>query len=214
MIERPERQIAEFAARRRRPDHDPRRGDAAHRLRALADPRRGRSPPGSRCAPRRRLTVYAEVAEKVDLALCMTVNPGWGGQQLHRGLDRPARGALGAAAGRGRRDRGRRRHRARHRRALPRGGGDACSSPARPCSARADPAAAYAALAERGRRPAPVERRQREREQPRGAGVADLGAQHLVGDRAEQHPADEQRPPRRARAPRRAPPARARARPG
>jgi ribulose-phosphate 3-epimerase len=30
--------------------------------------------------PSTPLEVYREVADKVDLALCMTVNPGWGGQ--------------------------------------------------------------------------------------------------------------------------------------
>ena len=43
------------------------------------------------------------------------------------------------------------------------------------------------------RRPAAVEHREREREQPRGAGVAELGAQDLVADDADEHPGDEER---------------------
>ena len=37
---------------------------------------------GLAVCPSTPLQVYAEVADKVDLALCMTVNPGWGGQSF------------------------------------------------------------------------------------------------------------------------------------
>ncbi len=56
--------------------------------------------------------VFAEV--DVDLALCMTVNPGWGGQSfIPSSLDKIAR--IRAIVGDGRRDRGRRRRRRRTR---------------------------------------------------------------------------------------------------
>jgi ribulose-phosphate 3-epimerase len=35
---------------------------------------------GLAVCPSTPLAVYAEVAELIDVALCMTVNPGWGGQ--------------------------------------------------------------------------------------------------------------------------------------
>ena len=42
----------------------------------------------------------AAVAADVDLVLCMTVNPGWGGQSFLRGLSRPNRAPARPAAGR------------------------------------------------------------------------------------------------------------------
>ena len=79
MIERPERQIAEFA----------RAGAGGITIHAEATPhidyalsqiRDAGLRAGLAVCPSTPLEVYAQVADKVDLALCMTVNPGWGGQ--------------------------------------------------------------------------------------------------------------------------------------
>jgi ribulose-phosphate 3-epimerase len=79
MIERPELQIAEFA----------RAGAGGITIHAEATPhvdyalahiRDAGLRAGLAVCPATPLEVFREVAEKVDLALCMTVNPGWGGQ--------------------------------------------------------------------------------------------------------------------------------------
>jgi ribulose-phosphate 3-epimerase len=79
MIERPELQIAEFA----------RAGAGGITIHAEATPhvdyalaqiREAGLRAGLAVCPATPLEVFREVAEKVDLALCMTVNPGWGGQ--------------------------------------------------------------------------------------------------------------------------------------
>jgi len=79
MIERPERQIAEFV----------RAGAGGITVHAEATPhldyalsqiRDAGLRAGLAVCPSTPLEVYREVAEKVDVALCMTVNPGWGGQ--------------------------------------------------------------------------------------------------------------------------------------
>ena len=79
MIERPERQIAEFV----------RAGAGGITVHAEATPhldyalsqiRDAGLRAGLAVCPSTPLEVYGEVAEKVDVALCMTVNPGWGGQ--------------------------------------------------------------------------------------------------------------------------------------
>ena len=147
MIERPERQIAEFA--RAGADLITIHAEATPHLDyALAHIREAGLAAGLAVCPSTPLEVYREVAEKVDLALCMTVNPGLGRAGLHRRLDRARCDRLAPLVRRGRRGRGRRRHRSGNRRALPRPPGRACSSPGPRCSARADPAAAYVALAE------------------------------------------------------------------
>ena len=97
--------------------------------------------------PSTPLALYAEVAEKVDLALCMTVNPGWGGQRFIERLDRPA-APPGAAAG---------RRAPRSRSTAASSSTPACaaarrgrraSSPGTAVFGAPDPAAAYVALAD------------------------------------------------------------------
>jgi ribulose-phosphate 3-epimerase len=79
MIERPEAQIDEFV----------RAGAGGITIHAEATPhldyalsqiRDAGLRAGLAVCPSTPLEVFREVAEKVDLALCMTVNPGWGGQ--------------------------------------------------------------------------------------------------------------------------------------
>jgi len=88
MIERPESQLAEFAAAGAdvitiHAESTPHLDYALSHIRAM-----GLSA-GLAVNPSTPLALYAEVAEKVDLALCMTVNPGWGGQQFIEGsIDR------------------------------------------------------------------------------------------------------------------------------
>ena len=74
-----------------------------------------------------------------DLLLCMTVNPGWGGQPYIAGLGRAHRGPREEPA-RGRSARGRRRDRHRHRARAPRRPARPCSWPARRSSGRPSPA--------------------------------------------------------------------------
>ena len=81
MIERPERQIAEFA--RAGADLITMHAEATpHIDYALSLIRDAGLAAGLAVCPSTPLAVYAEVADKVDLALCMTVNPGWGGQSF------------------------------------------------------------------------------------------------------------------------------------
>jgi ribulose-phosphate 3-epimerase len=79
MIERPEQQIGEFA----------RAGADVITIHAESTPhldyvlneiRSAGVAAGLAVCPSTPLAVYAEVAELIDVALCMTVNPGWGGQ--------------------------------------------------------------------------------------------------------------------------------------
>jgi ribulose-phosphate 3-epimerase len=86
MIERPERQVAEFA----------KAGAGTITIHAEATPhidftlghiRASGCRPSLAVNPSTPLGVYAEV--DIDQALCMTVNPGWGGQEfIPRSLDR------------------------------------------------------------------------------------------------------------------------------
>ena len=79
MIERPERQIAEFT----------RAGAGSITIHAEATPhldyaldeiRAAGVGAGLAVCPSTPLAVYDEVRDQIDMALCMTVNPGWGGQ--------------------------------------------------------------------------------------------------------------------------------------
>ena len=81
MIEHPERQLAEFAAAGAdviviHAESTPHIDYALSHIRAMG------ISAGLAVNPSTPLALYGEVAEKVDLALCMTVNPGWGGQQF------------------------------------------------------------------------------------------------------------------------------------
>jgi ribulose-phosphate 3-epimerase len=81
MIERPERQITEFA--RAGADLITIHAEATPHLDyALSQIREAGLAAGLAVCPSTPLEVYGELAEKVDLALCMTVNPGWGGQSF------------------------------------------------------------------------------------------------------------------------------------
>jgi ribulose-phosphate 3-epimerase len=46
---------------------------------------------GLAVCPSTPLEVYAEVADVIDVALCMTVNPGWGGQRFIEGSEQKVR---------------------------------------------------------------------------------------------------------------------------
>jgi ribulose-phosphate 3-epimerase len=81
MIERPERQVAEFA----------RAGADLITLHAEATPnvhyamlavREAGAAVGVAINPATPVRVLSEVAADLDLALCMTVDPGWGGQEF------------------------------------------------------------------------------------------------------------------------------------
>jgi ribulose-phosphate 3-epimerase len=81
MIERPERHIPEFLAA----------GAHSITFHAEATPhvaytaslvRDGGATVGVAINPATSVGALAEVAEAIDLALCMTVNPGWGGQEF------------------------------------------------------------------------------------------------------------------------------------
>ena len=77
MVERPERQVADFVSAGAtgitiHAESTP------HVLYALDEIRKGGCRAGLAVCPATPLGIYADVA--VDQALCMTVNPGWGGQ--------------------------------------------------------------------------------------------------------------------------------------
>ena len=79
MIERPERHIAEFtnAGAGSITVH----AEATPHLDYVLDEIRAAGAGASLAVcPSTPLTVYGEVREMIDMALCMTVNPGWGGQ--------------------------------------------------------------------------------------------------------------------------------------
>jgi ribulose-phosphate 3-epimerase len=79
MIERPELQIAEFV-RAGAGGITIHAESTPHVDYALAQIRDAGLRAGLAVCPSTPLEIFGEVAEKVDLALCMTVNPGWGGQ--------------------------------------------------------------------------------------------------------------------------------------
>ena len=79
MIERPERHVAEFA--RAGADVITSHAEATPHLHyTLRRSRTLAAPPAPRSILRRPREALAEVAGLLDLALCMSVNPGWGGQ--------------------------------------------------------------------------------------------------------------------------------------
>ena len=89
---------------RRRLDHDPRRGDAA-RSTALVDAiREAGCLAGLAINPGTPVDALARVAADCDLLLCMTVNPGWGGQAFIEARRRRC-GRLAALGSRRRRSR-------------------------------------------------------------------------------------------------------------
>jgi len=82
MIERPERYVEEFA--RAGADGITAHAEATPHLHyALATIRQAGCTAGAAICPATPAAALAEVApDAIDLALCMTVNPGWGAQQL------------------------------------------------------------------------------------------------------------------------------------
>src|SRR5215203_1292174 len=79
MIERPERQIAEFA--KAGADNITFHAEATpHVHYAIGAIKEAGCTAGVAVCPATPVRVLAEVAADLDVALCMTVNPGWGGQ--------------------------------------------------------------------------------------------------------------------------------------
>ena len=79
MIERPERQVAEFA--RAGADSITVHAEATPHLHyALQAVKEAGCAAGAAINPATPAAALSEVAELLDLALCMSVNPGWGGQ--------------------------------------------------------------------------------------------------------------------------------------
>jgi ribulose-phosphate 3-epimerase len=79
MIEQPERQIAEFA--RAGADHITFHAEATPHLHyAVQAVREAGCGAGVAICPSTPIDVLSQIAPDLDLALCMTVNPGWGGQ--------------------------------------------------------------------------------------------------------------------------------------
>ena len=99
MIERPERQLAEFA--RAGADVITIHAEATPHLDyALSHIREAGVAAGLAVCPSTPLEVYGELAGKLDVALCMTVNPGWGGQEfIESSIGRLARMRALLAAG-------------------------------------------------------------------------------------------------------------------
>ena len=119
MIERPERRIEDFAAAGA--DSIIVHWEATpHVHYALKAVREAGLHAGLALNPATPVDVVEGLAGALDHVLCMTVNPGWGGQPLHRGLG-AARGAPARAARPRRADRGGRWHRRRHGRPVRRG---------------------------------------------------------------------------------------------
>ena len=118
---------------RRRLDHLPRGGDPARQPHPARDPRARLPGRRSRSTPAPRSRRVSELRGLADIVLCMTVNPGWGGQSFIESS--PDKVERLRAAGRRGPDRGRRRH--RHRRPPARSPPPAppSSSPAPPSSA-------------------------------------------------------------------------------
>jgi ribulose-phosphate 3-epimerase len=81
MIERPERQVEEFI--RAGADSVTLHAEATEQLAYVADLARGMEAcVGVALNPATPVGALEEAAAMIDVALCMTVNPGWGGQQF------------------------------------------------------------------------------------------------------------------------------------
>ena len=79
MVERPERHVAEFA--RAGADGITIHVEATpHANYALAAVRDAGCRPGLALCPSTPVAAVSELVDEIDLVLCMTVNPGWGGQ--------------------------------------------------------------------------------------------------------------------------------------
>ena len=132
-------------ARGRRQRHLPLRG-RRRRARRRSPPRASTaSRSASRSTPRREPEDVAAVAGDADLVLCMSIHPGYCGQEfMPEALERHRAAARGAARARPRP--GRRRDRRRERRAPSTTRARRCSSPARRSSAREDLPRAYRGL--------------------------------------------------------------------
>jgi ribulose-phosphate 3-epimerase len=79
MIERPERQVAEFA--KAGADNITIHAEATPHLHyAVTAIKDAGCRAGVALTPATPVEALSELAEELDLALCMTVNPGWGGQ--------------------------------------------------------------------------------------------------------------------------------------
>lgn len=91
MIERPERQVAEFA--KAGADSITVHAEATPHLNyALSAIRDGGCAAAAAINPGTPVGALAEVGELLDMALCMSVNPGWGGQPfISASLDKIAR---------------------------------------------------------------------------------------------------------------------------
>ena len=145
MIERPERHVADFV--QAGADSITFHAEATPHVAYTADLiRQGGSGVGVAINPATPVGALAEVAGAIDMALCMTVNPGWGGQPFiahsPQKIER-VRAIVGAdvAVRGGRRDRPRDRARGAGRRAR------TCSWRARRSSPRQIPGEAYRAIA-------------------------------------------------------------------
>ncbi len=81
MIERPERQVAEFvkAGAHSITIHDEATPHVAY---AASLAREGGASVGVAINPATPVDAVSEIAREIDLVLCMTINPGWAGQRL------------------------------------------------------------------------------------------------------------------------------------
>ncbi len=120
MIERPERHVADFV--QAGADSITFHAEATPHVAYTADLiREGGAGVGLAINPATPVGALAEVVELLDMALCMTVNPGWGGQPFI--AHSPAEDRACPRDRRRRRGRrGRRGHRSRDRAPLPGGG--------------------------------------------------------------------------------------------
>ena len=123
MIERPERHVQDFAAAGAN-NITVHFEATPHVHKAVQAIKEAGCTAGVALTPSTPVEALSEVRGELWSVLCMTVNPGWGGQAVHPRLarqDPPSEGARGPR----RRARGRRRDRRAHGRSVRRGGRDA-----------------------------------------------------------------------------------------